>query len=68
MDMNFVLKVLQSLALVASIAQTSLDVVRGVRELIREYRHHNGERKGMSKARVQPGFSIRNTWRCPQPS
>ena len=28
MDMNFVLKVLQSLALVASIAQTSLDVVR----------------------------------------
>lgn len=42
MDMNFVLKVLQSLALVASIAQTSLDVVRGVRELIREYRHHNG--------------------------
>ena len=42
MDMNFVLKVLQSLALVASIAQTSLDVVRGVRELIREYRHHIG--------------------------
>ena len=42
MDMNFVLKVLQSLALVASIAQTSLDVVRGVRELIREYGHHNG--------------------------
>lgn len=28
MDMNFVLKVLQSLALVASIARTSLDVVR----------------------------------------
>jgi hypothetical protein len=42
MDMNFVLKVLQSLALVASIARTSLDVVREVRELIREYRHHIG--------------------------
>ena len=42
MDMNFVLKVLQSLALVASIARTSLDVVREVRELIREHRHHNG--------------------------
>jgi Ribonuclease G/E len=42
MDMNFVLKVLQSLALVASIARTSLDVVREVRELIKEYRHHIG--------------------------
>lgn len=42
MDMNFVLKVLQSLALVASIARTSLDVVREVRELIREHRHHIG--------------------------
>ena len=42
MDMNFVLKVLQSLALVASIARTSLDVVREMRELIREYRHHIG--------------------------
>lgn len=42
MDMNFVLKVPQSLALVASIARTSLDVVREVRELIREYRHHIG--------------------------
>jgi Ribonuclease G/E len=42
MDMNFVLKVLQSLALVASIARISLDVVREVRELIREYRHHIG--------------------------
>ena len=42
MDMNFVLKVLQSLALVASIARTSLDVVREVRVLIREHRHHNG--------------------------
>ncbi|WP_268935616.1 hypothetical protein [Parafannyhessea umbonata] len=42
MDMNFVLKVLQSLALVASIARTSLDVVREARELIREHRHHNG--------------------------
>ena len=42
MDMNFVLKVLQSLALVASIARTSLDVVREVRGLIREHRHHNG--------------------------
>ena len=41
-DMNFVLKVLQSLALVASIARTSLDVVREVRELIKEYRHHIG--------------------------
>ena len=42
MDMNFVLKVLQSLALVASIARTSLDVVREVRGLIREHRHHIG--------------------------
>lgn len=42
MDMNLVLKVLQALALVASIAQTSLDVVREVRKMIREYRHHNG--------------------------
>lgn len=42
MDMNLVLKVLQALAIVASIAQTSLDVVREVREMIREYRHHNG--------------------------
>lgn len=39
MDMNLVLKVL---AIVASIARTSLDVVREVREMIREHRHHNG--------------------------
>ena len=42
MDMNFVLKVLQSLALVASIARTSLDVDREVRELIKEFRHPIG--------------------------
>jgi hypothetical protein len=42
MDMNFVLKVLQALAIVASIARTSLDVVREVREMVREHRHHNG--------------------------
>jgi hypothetical protein len=34
--------VLKALAIVASIARTFLDVVREVRELIREYRHHNG--------------------------
>ncbi len=39
MDMNLVLKVLKALAIVASIARTSLDVVR---EVIREHRHHNG--------------------------
>lgn len=42
MDMNLVLKVLKALAIVASIARTSLDVVRDVREMIREHRHHNG--------------------------
>jgi len=42
MDMNFVLKVLKALAIVASITRASLDVVREVREMIREYRHHNG--------------------------
>jgi hypothetical protein len=34
--------VLKALAIVASIARTSLDVVREVGELIREHRHHNG--------------------------
>lgn len=42
MDMNLVLKVLKALAIVASIARTSLDVVRDAREMIREHRHHNG--------------------------
>lgn len=42
MDMNLVLKVLKALAIVASIARTSLDVVREVTEMIREHRHHNG--------------------------
>ena len=42
MDMNLVLKVLKALAIVASIARTSLDVAREVREMIREHRPHNG--------------------------
>jgi hypothetical protein len=34
--------VLKALAIIASIARTSLDVVREVREMIREHRHHDG--------------------------
>lgn len=42
MDMHFVLEFLQALALVVSIAQSSLGVLREVREMVKEHKHHHG--------------------------
>ena len=42
MEIKNVLKVLQALALVASITKTFLAIAKEVEEMIREHKHHNG--------------------------